>query len=389
VKNCPGNKSYMRRSKIKVLHIYKTYYPDSLGGLEEAIRQTVKYNCNHGIENRIMTVSSIPNPRVVKFKEATVVRYKTLLDVFSTPISFEFCRNFRKNANACDILHFHSPWAWGELNYLIGGIKKPSLVNYHSDLVRYRLLGKLYHPFFTEFLRRMDVVVVTSESHLNSSVILKQFRDKCRIIPLSLDQDRFKGSSDDILQRIKNKYGEDFFLFVGVLRAYKGLSYLLDAMVNIDRILIIVGKGPEERRLKDKAKSLELNNVIFTGYIGDKYLPAFYKLCRAFVFPSINRSESFGVSLLEASFFSKPMISTELGTGTTLVNKHKETGLVVSPKNAIELKKSLSILSGNRQICEKYGRNARKRFDKLFNLELIGRKYIDIYNHLYEQQCRM
>ncbi len=61
---------------------------------------------------------------------------------------------------------------------------------------------------------------------------------------------------------------------------------------------------------------LGLNNVAFAGYIEDKMLPAFYKLSRGFVFPSCDRSEAFGISLLEASYFSKPMISTELGTDT-------------------------------------------------------------------------
>jgi rhamnosyl/mannosyltransferase len=72
-----------------------------------------------------------------------------------------------------------------------------------------------------------------------------------------------------------------------------------------------------------------------------------------------------------------------------LVNKHNETGLVVSPKNTIELRNSLSFLSGNKKICEKYGRNAKKRFDKLFNSESMGKKYLDIYNQLYERQNKV
>jgi glycosyltransferase involved in cell wall biosynthesis len=379
----------MVESKIKVLHIFKTYFPDTQGGLEEAIRQIARYNSNHGIENRIMTVSPIPIPRIVRFQEATVVRYKTLLDVFSTPISLEFFHNFKKNISTSDILHFHFPWPWGELNFLCSNEKKPSLVTYHSDIVKHKYMDKLYSPFSRLFLKKVDLIIATSEQYIESSAILKPIKEKCRVIPLSIDDKRFKGIDDNIVQTIKNKYGEDFFLFVGVLRSYKGLCYLLDAMVNINRQLVIVGKGPEENKLKEKAKSLNLNNVIFTGFVDDKYLPAFYKLCRAFVFPSSDRSEAFGVSLLEASFFSKPMISTELGTGTTLVNKHNETGLVVSPNDAIELRNSLSILSRNKQICEKYGRNARKRFDKLFNSESIGEKYLDIYKQLYERQHKM
>lgn len=370
--------------KIKVLHIFKTYFPDTQGGLEEAIRQIARYSSNHGIDNKIITLSPIPNPRIVKFQEATVVRYKTLLDIVSTPISLEFFHNFKKNISTSDILHFHFPWPWGELNFLCSREEKPSLVTYHSDIVKYKYLGKLYNPFTKMFLKKVDLIVATSEQYIESSSILKSFQNKCEVIPLSIDLQRFKEIEDKSLQMIRNKYGEGFFLFVGVLRSYKGLSYLLDAMLTIKRPLVIVGKGPEENKLKEKAKSLKLSNVFFTGYVDDKLLPVFYKLCRVFVFPSCDRSEAFGVSLLEASFFSKPMISTELGTGTALVNKHKETGIVVPPKNTIELRNALSFLSGNKQICEEYGRNAKKRFDKLFNSESIGKKYLDIYNQLYE-----
>ena len=106
------------------------------------------------------------------------------------------------------------------------------------------------------------------------------------------------------------------------------------------------------------------------------------------MFPSSDRSESFGVSLLEAAYFSKPMISTELGTGTSFVNIHLETGLVISPRNVNELRDALNILSGDNLICKKYGRNARKRFEEKFNSELTGQKYLETYKELYDSYRR-
>lgn len=371
---------------MKILHIFKQYFPEKQGGVEETIRQISRFTAKQGISNKILTVSPTADPGIIKYPEATVVRYKTTLDKLSTPISFDFYSNFKTNISSSDILHFHFPWPFAELCALCNTIRKPSLVTYHSDIVKHKYLNKLYRPFSKMFLRKVDTIIATSENYLETSDDLRPFKSKCKVIHLAIDRERFEEVDEGILNAVRNEYGEDFFLFVGVLRSYKGLDYLLDAMKGLKQKLVIVGKGSEEVRLKAKAKLSGLDNVVFAGYIEDKILPAFYKLSRAFVFPSCNRSEAFGVSLLEASYFSKPMISTELGTGTTLVNRHKETGLVVAPRNVIELSDSLTFFSKNKQICEKYGRNAKKRFEKLFSLEAIGMKYLDTYNQLYEKQ---
>jgi len=368
---------------MKVIHIYKTYFPDTQGGIEEAIRQISRYTTNHGVENTLLTVST-HDPAVIEFPEAKVIRCKTSFDVKSTPMSLSFLYNFKKNIAHADILHFHFPWPFGEINFLLCDPSKPSLVTYHSDIVKQKILKKFYNPFLKMFLRKVDLIIATSEQYLDTSLDLKPFRKKCKIIPLTIDSQRFE-ESDDALNEIKKEYGEDFFLFVGQLRYYKGLDYLLEAMKSVNRKLVVVGKGSEEKRLRTKAKSLDLNNVVFAGYQDDVYLPSFYKLCKAFVFPSCERSEAFGMSLLEASLFAKPMISTELGTGTSFINKHGETGIVIPPKNIEQLRHALILLSDNDEICKKYGQNARNRFEKVFNSELIGQRYLLAYSEILKR----
>lgn len=370
---------------MKILHVFKTYFPDTQGGLEEAIRQIARSTHRYGVKNRILTLSPVRNPPVVDFPEASVLRSPRNLDIASTPISFSFYSDFKREASNSDIIHFHFPWPYGEMIFLLSGIRKPSLVTYHSDIVKQKFLKKIYNPFLKMFLKKVNVVVATSQQYADSSVDLKSFKEKCRIIPLSIDSKRFSKIDEKTLEEVKDKYGEDFFLFVGVLRYYKGLEFLIEAMKGLERKIIIIGKGPEEEKLKRKAKQLKLNNIILAGYLDDQYLPAFYKICRAFVFPSCERSEAFGVSLLEASYFSKPMITTELGTGTSFVNRHNETGIIVPPKNIIELRKALILLSNNKTLCEEYGKNARKRYEKLFNSDRVGQEYLKIYKELYDR----
>lgn len=372
---------------MKVVHIYKTYLPDTSGGAEQAIRQICRYNANHGIQNEILTVSPVCMPSIIEMAEAKIIRFKTTLNKFSTPMSVDFIKFSERYIRSADILHFHFPWPFGEMNYLFRHIQKPSLVTYHGDAIKYKLLSRLYSPLINRFFKKIDIIVPTSAQYMESSSTLVHFKKKCRVIPLTLDPQRFKPLDEKTLQSIKNQYGEGFFLFVGMLRAYKGLNYLLEAMKDIKARLIIVGNGVEEKRLKKQAEELGLNNVIFAGYY-DELLPAFYKLCSVFVFPSCNRAESFGVSLLEASFFGKPMISTELGSGTSYVNKHNETGIVVPPKDVGALKAAIIKLLEDKQLCLKYGENAKIRFNEEFNSEIIGRQYMNLYEELYNKGCR-
>lgn len=377
---------------MKIAHIFKTYFPDTQGGLEEAIRQISEYTTAQGVENRIFTVSPTPGKVPVQFNEARVNQFKTTIDIFSTPMSYEFFKKARGEIEECDIIHFHFPWPFAEILFLLQRYKKPALVTYHADILKFKLLKFFIKPVINQFLSKVDSIVTTSQSFLDSSIDLQPFRDKCRVIHLSIGNDRFnlngQGNGinhEKVLKKVESEVGRDFFLFVGVLRDYKGLEYLIKAMKGLDNKLVIIGKGQNKEKLIKTSEELGLKNVHFPGFVDDTYLQAYLKLCKAFILPSIDRSEAFGVSLLEASYFSKPMISTELGTGTSFVNKHLETGLVVPPGNIRALQKAMCKLSNDNNLCGKLGANAKKRYEALFVPEITGKEYLKLYDELLQK----
>src|SRR5690606_38814370 len=139
----------------------------------------------------------------------------------------------------------------------------------------------------------------------------------------------------------KNKLPDPFFLFIGVLRYYKGLHILLKAIENTALPVVIAGSGPEEKKLMQMAQNLKLTNVFFLGEISEVDKMALLQLCYAFVFPSHLRSEAFGISLLESAMMGKPMISCETGTGTSFINLHNDTGFVVPPNDPDALYKAM------------------------------------------------
>jgi glycosyltransferase involved in cell wall biosynthesis len=140
------------------------------------------------------------------------------------------------------------------------------------------------------------------------------------------------------------------------------------AQVNDARCLI-VGNGPEEETIRALVAEQGLaDRVSLTGSLLDADLPAIYHAADLFVLPSIHRSESLGIVLLEAMAAGLPLISTELGTGTSYVNRHEETGLVVPPGDVDALANALNRLLANEDLRRQFGQAALRCAQQDFSL---------------------
>ncbi|MEJ2613012.1 MAG: glycosyltransferase, partial [Candidatus Thiodiazotropha sp.] len=106
------------------------------------------------------------------------------------------------------------------------------------------------------------------------------------------------------------------------------------------------------------------------------------RLCRAVVFPSHLRSEAFGVTLLEGAIHSKPLISTEIGTGTSYINIDGESGFVVPPADAKSLREAMLRLAQDEALAQRMGRAARQRYETLFTGRVMGERYVGLYKRL-------
>ena len=289
---------------------------------------------------------------------------------------------FRRLLPWADVVHYHFPWPFADLLHFAAPARVPSLVTYHSDIVRQRVLAFLYAPLMRRFLRSVDRIVCTSPNYLASSSILRRFKDNVDVVPIGLTAESYPKASDAAMDDVRRRYGTGFFLFVGVLRYYKCLHILLDAMVGAPYRAVIVGAGPTEKELKAQARRLGLDNVTFAGRISDAEKVALLASSRAFVFPSYMRSEAFGVTLLEGAMHARALISTEAGSGTSHVNVDGETGLVVEAASPPALRAAMDKLHADPDLAERLGRNARQRYEKLFTGELMGKRYAAIYANL-------
>lgn len=365
---------------MRVLHFFKTYYPDTTGGIEQVIFQLCQGNRVLGVESQVLTISQNPSPAQLQVADHQVTRAKENFNLASTGLSMRVFSQFKEMAAEADLVHFHFPWPLMDLVHFVTSHHRPTVLSYHSDIVKQRTLLKLYGPLMTRFLKSMDRIVVSSPNYLDSSETLKPFADKTMVIPYGLDQSAYPKASKETLSRLRKSLPEKFFLFVGVLRYYKGLDSLLNALEGIDYPVVILGSGPQELELKAFAQKLQLHNVLFLGRLDDEEKVCLLQMCYALVFPSHLRSEAFGISLLEASMYGKPMISCEIGTGTTYVNIHEETGLAVPPESPVALREAMHRLWNNPEETQCFGNNARARFQELFSADRMCESMVRVYN---------
>jgi rhamnosyl/mannosyltransferase len=367
---------------LRVLHVYRTYFPETQGGTQEAIRQLCLATQALGVENTIFTLAKVCVPARVERPEGVLVRARSWLEIascnFGGLAAFRACR---KAALGCDVIQVHYPWPFADV--LLPFIRRPGqavVVTFHSDIVRQGWLDKLYAPLRRYLLGSAQAIVATSPHYAQSSPLLLAYAAKVRSIPLCLQ------AAPPIDAGLRAHWaavlGTGFFLFVGVLRYYKGLDFLIQAAAQVKHKFVLVGAGPEGERLRLEALRRGLTNVEFLGALPDADKNALMALCRAVVFPSHLRSEAFGVTLLEGARAAKPLVCCDIGTGTTWVNRHNETGLVVPPGDVGALVLALNTLAGDAALCERLGLGALARWQLLFTHASVGLAYRGLYDEL-------
>ena len=369
-------------AKLRVLHIYRTYFPETQGGGQEAIRQLALATRDLGIENTIFTLARNPTPPEMVLPEGRLIRSRAWLEVASCDVggrdSFLRCR---EAADQCDIIQIHFPWPFADL--MLPFIRRRGqavVVTYVSDIVRQNGLEHLYAPLRKQLLGHADSIVASSANYASSSDILKQYEDKLDVIPHCLED--APTIDPELLRHWQARLGNRFLLFVGVLRYYKGLSILLEAARHTKADIVILGEGPEGSKLRRAAQQMGLKNIHFVGALPDADKNALFSLCRAVVLPSHLRSEAFGMTLLEGARASKPLICCEIATGTTAINLHLETGLVVPPSDPASLAQAINRLMADDALSLKLGQGARARWQRYFTPVVVGQAYKNLYEKL-------
>jgi len=337
---------------MRIVHVYKDAFPPVHGGIEQhiALLSELQSAAGHEVSVIAAGTSRVPARNTVDGVEIT--RLPEVARLASSPVTTWFARVLR--SLDADVVHFHHPNPAGELAEPVVPRHVARVATYHADITRQRVLGPLYRPLLRRFLRRMQAVIVGSQPLLESSPLLSAVGDRARVVPFGV---RPLPSGPSLPRQPRT------LLFVGRLREYKGLSVLLRAIAQVDGVrLRVVGSGPLGDELRALAKELRVSDrVTFAGEVSDEELDREYRTARALVLPSTRRSEAFGLVLAEALGYGTPCISTELGTATSWVNVHGETGLVVPPGDVRALAAAIRRLLDDQDQWSRYSVAAVQR----------------------------
>jgi len=369
---------------MNVLFLYKDYHP-VLGGIENHIRLLGQGLRAEGVDARVLVTNTGPNTVRQTIDGVPVIKTGRQAHILSTPISFRFFKELPRAAAEADLVHLHTPYPPAELAQLLLGRKKPFVITYHSDIVRQKLSGKLYVPLQRLVLKRTTLIAVSSPAYVESSTFLRPNSHKCRLVNFGIDMQRFtetrqiRASARRLCSRFDDR---PLLLFIGRLRHYKGVDVLIRAMRSVNEAhLLIVGDGPMRRDLQTLAGAQQLaDRITFLGECSEPEALAARHAAQLFLLPSTNRAEALGIVQLEAMACRLPVICTELGTGTSYVNRHEETGLVVPPNDPTALSAAINRLLSDANLRTQMGAAGRKRVEDQFALPVMIRKTVSLYN---------
>jgi len=363
---------------MKVLQVSKLYFP-YIGGVEKVVKDIAE-GMQHNVYMEVLSCMEKGKRKIQVINGIRVIKASSLGIIWGMPISFTFPFILAWKSRKFDIIHFHLPFPLGVLSYLfLGSKKKKIVVIYHSDIVRQRKLMIFYKPFLYAFLKRAYKILVLSPNLIRSSSYLKQWKNKCCVIPFSIDIDNFVHFYD-----IGNRFGispeEKIVLFVGRLAYYKGIEYLIKAMQDVEAKLLIVGEGKLREKLERLARFLNVDNkILFLGKLSDKMIKYCYQICDVFVLPSTESSEAFGIVQLEAMAYAKPVVNTNLPTGVTYVSIDGETGLTVPPKDSKALADAINKILTDERLASIFSQNARRRVKEKFSRKKMIESIYSIY----------
>jgi rhamnosyl/mannosyltransferase len=368
---------------MRVVELGKYYHPYQ-GGIESHLR-VLSEQIRARVELEVIVHNVGPKTVHERVADVSVTRCASFGVVASVALSPTMPLELSRRSY--DVLHLHLPHPAGAASYLAALKPKAHrlVVTYHSDVVRQKLLMRLYAPLVERVLDRADVVIATSPSLLEHSAVLRRFAHKCRVVPYGIDLDLFRRTPEHTraAEKLRARHGtRRVILAVGRLIYYKGFEVAIRALERLPDVdLVIVGQGPLRKPLEDLAKTLGVaGRVNFEGERLNEEIVPYYLASDVYVLPSVAPSEAFGIVQIEAMACGLPVVNTSLPSGVPYVSRDGETGFTVPPGDAGALASAVSRLLSDDALRRRLGDAGRERAHAEFSKETLALRILDAYN---------
>jgi glycosyltransferase involved in cell wall biosynthesis len=381
---------------MRILHIGK-FFPPVPGGIERFLGDLVRAQQMAGDEPAVLCHADAQ--AAARHDPPWLMRCPVWFSLLFAPVSpafpFWLARAIRRYEPEVLHLHLPNPSAFAAL-LLPAARRLPWVVHWHADVEtgRFPWSMRLVYPFYRIFeravLERAEAIVATSSAYLEASLPLQRWRHKTQVIPLGVDPDRLP----DVLDAATGgnwRGGGMRVLAIGRLTYYKGFDTLIRAVAQMPEIeLVIVGEGEERPRLERLLDGFgRPAHIRLPGQADDATCQRLLASCDVFCLPSRERTEAFGIVLMEAMRYGKPIVASRLtGSGVTWVARENENAGLVPPDDAAALGAALAGLRQDAALCTRFGACGRRRFLAEFDIATAARRLRRLYAKIDPQQDR-
>ncbi len=367
----------------KIVHLAK-FFPPHKGGIEKIT--SIFANNNENSKITIIAFSNKFTPNIRK-RNLNVIICKTLFESYSQPFSFNYIYQGIKGLLKSDIVHVHAPNILAFMVLLLP-FRRKIIVHWHSDIIHYHNFRFIIKPIENLILNKAAKIVCATQKYYESSKILSKYKNKIALIPYGIKKNQNTQNiiSNKIKVLVKELRQKKIIISVGRLIEYKGFDKLVEVgnFLSEDCIILIVGNGPLENSLGEKIIKNKLQKKVkILNRISNEDLAFLLKNSNLYCCFSINRQESFGISLIEALMHKLPIYSEEIaGSGVNYVNPNGITGIntksIDAQRTAIKINKLLS----NKEKMKVMSNNAYARYKKLFTEERMLLSFNNLYKDI-------
>lgn len=426
MENNPGNPadpSNPGSDTLKVLHILHQSLPDHQSGYDIRSHAILTAQRALGIDARALTgpYCRSGSPQIldgVPYYRTPGVLKNVILGVSNRSfIGKEFKRSFFArtftlalrhvvNDFRPDVIHAHTPW--------FTALPSMTFAKRHGIPFVYEARGLWEESELTEgiitrdsdtyqsYRKNDETLVAGAEAVVTISEALRgEFAQrvvgsagKIRVVTNGVDTRTFAPRQrDESLVRNLGLEGKVVLGCVSSLRKLEGIDYLLDAMPLVvpDASLIVVGDGPELPHLRTKAGELGIEaRVRFAGRVPHADVPRYYSIIDVFVVPRIAARVCqlvTPIKPLEAMAMAKCVLASNVGGMRELV-VDGITGVLFEPQNVEDLAHKVDRLTMSRDERQRYGRQALDVVTKERSWEILGQRYVDMYNSIGQNVVR-
>jgi rhamnosyl/mannosyltransferase len=283
-----------------------------------------------------------------------------------------------------DVLHLQVPNPTMILALLRTRPRSPLVITYQSDVVKQRLRAALFRPLERVLYRRAAMILPTSPTYASGSEFLRRYASKTQVLPMGIDLAPYLDPSEadrGKAEAIRERYAGPLWLGCGRLIYYKGFPVAVRALAEVRGTLLLVGDGPDRPRLEAEADALGVRDrVAFLGAMPYQEIVPYYLAADAFWFPSVARSEAFGLVQVEAMACGTPVINAAIPhSGVPWVSRHGETGLTVPVDDPSALAAAARRLMDEPGLRDRLGAAARGRAAREFDHRIMARRSLALY----------